>query len=256
MKKIMIAGNWKMNNTVSEALKLVASVQHHLKTPPDSVDIVLIPPSTSLYSVGVALQGSALSLGAQNLFWEDSGAYTGEVSGPFLTDIGCSFVLVGHSERRKYFGETDETVNKKIFAALRHELTPICCVGESLEERESGRHMEVVESQIKNGLAGLHSRDAENIVVAYEPVWAIGTGKTASPGQAQEMHHFIRNTLEKIFDAPTASKIRLLYGGSVKPSNSAEILTQKDVDGALVGGASLDGNVFSEIVKAAPHTDL
>lgn len=256
MKKLIIAGNWKMNNTVPEALKLVASLQHHLKTPPDSVEVVVIPPATSLYSVGVALQETSLKLGGQNMFWEDSGAYTGELSGPFLKDVGCDYVVLGHSERRKYFGETNEDINKKIFAALRNDLTPIFCVGESLKEREAGKHFDVIEKQIKEGLNTVHVRDAENIIVAYEPVWAIGTGKTATPEQAQEMHHFIRNLIEKLFDAPTAGKIRILYGGSVKPSNCAEILTQKDVDGALVGGASLDGKDFAEIALASPHKEL
>jgi triosephosphate isomerase len=252
----MIAGNWKMNNSISESLKLIASIQHHLQTPPDNVDVVVIPPTTSLYSVGIAIQDDPISLGGQNLYWEDNGAFTGESSGTALKDLGCDYVLVGHSERRKYFGDTNEACNKKIFAALRNELIPIFCVGETLEERESGKYTDIVEAQVKEGLATIHSRDAENIIVAYEPVWAIGTGKTASPEQAQEMHHFIRNLIEKLFDAPTAGKIRILYGGSVKPSNSAEILTQKDVDGALVGGASLNGKDFAEIVLAAPHKDL
>lgn len=256
MKKVIIAGNWKMNNTISEALKLLTSIRYHLKTMPENVEVVVIPPFTSLYSLGISIQDSTIKLGAQDVFWEDGGAYTGEVSGPFLKDVGCSYVVVGHSERRKYFGDTDEIVNKKIFAALRNELVPIACVGETLDERESGRHKEVVEKQVKEGFAGMHTRDAENVIVAYEPVWAIGTGKTATPDQAQEMHHFIRNLIEKIFDAPTAGKIRIIYGGSVKPSNSAELLTRKDIDGALVGGASLKGEDFAEIVRAAPHKNI
>lgn len=256
MRKTMIAGNWKMNNTVPESLKLVAALEHNLKATSENVDVVVIPPYTSLYSVGISLQGTTIVLGAQDLFWEDNGAYTGEISGAFLKDIGCQYVLIGHSERRKYFGETDETVNKKIFAALRNELTPIVCVGETLKEREAGKHTDVVETQIKNGLINVHTRDAENIILAYEPVWAIGTGKTATPAEAQAMHHFIRNLIEKLFDAPTANKIRILYGGSVTPDNSAELLTQRDIDGALVGGASLKGAKFADIVKAAPHKNL
>lgn len=256
MRKMIIAGNWKMNNTIPEALKLFASIQHHIKAVPDGVEVVLVPPFTSLYSLSISLQDTELKLGAQDIYWEDIGAYTGEISGPFLKDAGCSYVIIGHSERRKYFGETDETVNKKLFAALRNELTPIVCVGETLGERESGRHMDVVEKQIKGGLSEVHSRDAEKIVVAYEPVWAIGTGKTATPAQAQEMHHFIRNVVEKMYDAPTAGKVRILYGGSVTASNSQDLLTQKDVDGALVGGASLKGSDFADIIRAAPHKNL
>jgi len=256
MRKALIAGNWKMNNTVPESLKLLTAIQHHLKTVPSDVDVVVIPPYTSLYSIGISLQGSAIQLGAQNIFWEDNGAFTGEVSGTFLSDVGCSYVTIGHSERRQFFGETNDGVNKKIYAALRNELTPIVCVGELLKDRESGNHFEVVETQIKEGLSGMHVRDAENLVLAYEPVWAIGTGKTASPDQAQEMHHFIRNLVEKLFDAPTAGKVRILYGGSVKPSNSAELLTQRDIDGALVGGAALSGEDFADIIRAAPHANL
>ena len=257
MRSILIAGNWKMNNTVTESLKLLAGIQYFLENVPNGVEVVVIPPFTTLYSASISLQDTPkIKLGAQNLHWEDTGAYTGEVSGAFLSDVGCTHVVIGHSERRKYFGETNKTVNKKIFAALRNDLTPIVCVGETLEEREAGRHKNVIETQIKEGLSDLHVKDAENIVVAYEPVWAIGTGKTATPDQAQEMHAFIRNLIEKLFDAPTAGTIKILYGGSVKPSNSAELLTQRDIDGALVGGASLDAKDFADIVKALPHVNL
>lgn len=256
MRRAIIAGNWKMNNSVSDALKLVASIEHHLKVFPNNVDVVVMPPFTALYSVGISLSGTNILLGAQDIFWEDSGAYTGEVSGAFLKDVGCRFVIVGHSERRKFFGETNEIINKKLLAALRNELTPIVCIGETLEEREAGDEKEVVERQLKEGLKGLHMRDAEEIVIAYEPVWAIGTGKTATPDVAQEMHYYIRNLIEKMFDAPTAGKVRILYGGSVKPGNSAELLTQKDIDGALVGAASLKGADFADIVRAVPHKNL
>ena len=256
MRNMMIAGNWKMNNNVSDSLKLIASIQYNVKTAPENVDIVVIPPFTALSSVSISLQDGFISLGAQNIFWEDDGAYTGESAGPFLKDVGCKYVVIGHSERRKYFNETNEKVNKRVFAALRNELIPIICVGETLQERESNRHEAVVEEQIKGAFSGVHVRDAENVVVAYEPVWAIGTGKTATPAQAQEMHHFIRNLIEKIFDAPTANQIKVLYGGSVNPTNSAELLTQRDIDGALVGGASLDGKEFSDIIRAAPHKNL
>lgn len=256
MRRALIAGNWKMNNTVQESLMLLAAIQHYLKTPPADVDVVVIPPYTALYSVGVSLQDTQIKMGAQNIYYEDSGAYTGECSGPLLKEVGCDYVVIGHSERRKYFGETDQSVNLKIVAALRSELTPIFCCGETLEERENGKHMSVVERQIKEGLAGMHARDAQNIVVAYEPVWAIGTGKNATPEQAQEMHAFIRNLLEKLYDSPTANSVRILYGGSVKGTNSAQLLSQKDIDGALIGGASLNGEEFAEIVKGVPHKNV
>lgn len=256
MRKVLIAGNWKANNTIPDALKLLAAIQHHLKVVPEDVDVVIIPPFTALFSMDISLQEFPLALGGQDLFWEDNGAYTGEVTGAFLKDAGCNYVIVGHSERRKFFGDTNETVNKKMFAALRNDLIPIMCVGETLEERETNKHMAVVELQIKEGLKNIHLRDAENIVIAYEPVWAIGTGKTATATQAQEMHGFIRNLVEKIFDAPTANNMRILYGGSVNPSNCAELLVQKDIDGALVGGASLNGEQFAAIIKAAPHKTL
>lgn len=256
MRDTIIAGNWKMNNTVPESLKLLASIEHHVKKELPGIDIVVIPPFTSLYSVGISLQGSFIKMGAQNLFWENNGAYTGEVAGPFLKDIGCKYVLVGHSERRKYFGDTGETVNKKTLAALRNDLIPIICVGESLEERERKAHKDVVERQVKEALFGFHLRDVENVVVAYEPVWAIGTGKTASPEEAQEMHYFIRNLMEKVFDSPTANKIRILYGGSVTAKIAQDLLGQKDIDGALVGGASLKGEEFGNIVAAASLRQL
>lgn len=256
MRKMLVAGNWKMNNTTQESLVLLASIESYLPAIPEGVDVVLIPPFTALYSLSVSLQDSSIQLGAQNIYWEDQGAFTGEISGAFIKDAGCNYVIIGHSERRKYFGETNKTVNKKIYAALRNDLTPIVCVGETLEERDSGKHKDIVEAQIKEGLNEIHSKDAEKMVVAYEPVWAIGTGKTATPEQAQEMHYFIRNLLEKLYDAPTANAIRILYGGSMNASNCTELLTQKDIDGGLIGGAALKGKDFTEIIKAAEHKNL
>lgn len=256
MRRMIIAGNWKMNSNVAETFKLITAIQSNVKAEPENIDVVICPPFTALYTANVSLQESFIKLGAQNIHWEDNGAFTGEISGSFLNDVGCTYAVVGHSERRHIFGETDEMVNKKVLAALRNELIPIVCVGETLSERESGNQKGVVEKQIKAAFAGIHQRDAENIVVAYEPVWAIGTGKTATPDQAQEMHHFIRNLIEKLFDAPTANTIRLLYGGSVKASNSADLLIQKDIDGALIGGASLNGVEFASIIRAAPHKSL
>jgi len=249
MKKRLIAGNWKMNNTVPEALKLVTAVSRGVKEISGNVEVVVIPPFTSLYSVGVFIQEfDWMSLGAQDMFWEDSGPYTGEISGALLKDVGCSYVVVGHSERRAIFGETDEAINKKVMAALRNELIPIICVGETLEERERGRHFEVVEQQLKKCLFGLSSKEASGVVIAYEPVWAIGTGKNASAKDAEDMHHFMRNLLEKVFDAPTAADIRIIYGGSVKKGNVSSIMSGKNVDGVLVGGASLNGEEFVGII--------
>lgn len=215
------------------------------------VDIVVCPPFTALQSVGEVLSESNIALGAQNLYWADSGAFTGEVSAPMLKDFGTQYVIVGHSERRQYFGETNETVNKRILAALNHGLTPIVCVGENLAEREANKTFDVIKNHCEGSLKGLTAQQMEKIVLAYEPVWAIGTGKTASPEQAQEVHQFIRQLLEKLFGAQTASEVRVQYGGSVSPENIASLIGQPDIDGALVGGASLKAPSFAAIVKAA-----
>ena len=245
-----IAGNWKMNMTVGEALGFVTSLTNNLKAIGET-DVVLAPPFTALYSTGVALSETEFKLAAQNLFWEDNGAYTGEVSAPFLKDVGCTYVIIGHSERRLYFNETDETVNKRLKAAMKHDLIPIVCVGEVLEERESNRTWEVVERQLNGAFTGISFGGDIMPLIAYEPVWAIGTGKTATPAQAQEVHSMIRAHISKKFGAETADKIRILYGGSVKPSNSKEILSQTDVDGVLVGGASLNPEHFAAITRSS-----
>lgn len=250
MPKTIVAANWKLNNTIGESLGLVAGLTAHIKPLPN-VDIVLAPPFTALYSVGIAITDTTLKLAGQNIYWEEKGAYTGEISGPMLKDVGCDYVIVGHSERRKYFGETNDTVNKRVLAALRGDLVPILCVGETLEEREGNRTFEVLEKQLKGALAGLQQKDLGTFVMAYEPVWAIGTGKNATPGQAEEAHHFIRNYVAKLYDAPTANGISILYGGSVKASNCRDIFCQKNVDGVLVGGASLDAKGFSDIAAQA-----
>lgn len=252
MKKPLIAANWKLNCTVPEALMLVAGLERHLKIA-SIVDVVVAPPFTALYSVGIMLADSGIILAGQDIYWEEKGAYTGEISGTLLKDVGCEYVIIGHSERRKYFRETDDIVNKKLYAALRNALIPIMCIGETLEEREANKTFDVLEQQIKGGLAGFLQKDLENFVIAYEPVWAIGTGKNATPEQAEEAHHFIRNLLAKIYDAPTANGVRILYGGSVKASNCKELLTQPNIDGALVGGASLDAKGFADIVAQAVH---
>ena len=248
MRTPIIAGNWKLNKTVSEAVSLTTDLAKLVDNISD-VEIVVAPVFTALSNVHDVINGSNIQLAAQDLYWEDSGAFTGEVSAPMLKDVGCDYVIIGHSERRQYFGETNETVNQKVKAALSHQLKPIICVGELLEERETGKTESVIEDHVKGGIGDLTESEMESCVIAYEPVWAIGTGKTATPDQAQEVHSFIRDILEDCYSGKLASKIRIQYGGSVKPENAAELMSQQDVDGALVGGASLDAESFSEIVK-------
>ncbi|OGD27817.1 MAG: triose-phosphate isomerase [Candidatus Aminicenantes bacterium RBG_19FT_COMBO_65_30] len=245
-----IAGNWKMNLTLPEARGLAQKIVEAGAELREST-IVLFPPFTALAAVGGTLAGSAIGLGAQDLFWEDQGAYTGEVSGPMLKEAGCAYVLIGHSERRQVFGETDETVNRKLGAALRSGLSPIVCVGEVLAERESGRTIERIDAQLAAGLRGFAPEDLERVVLAYEPVWAIGTGKTASPGQAEEVHAHVRRRLEERYGKDRASCAIILYGGSVKPANSYPLFKEKNIDGFLVGGASLDAGGFVGIAGEA-----
>ncbi len=247
MRKPIIAGNWKMYKTIAEARDLVRALKQALADI-DSVEIVVSPPFTALGAVVEELRGSNISVAAQNMYWEESGAYTGEISPLMIKDIGCNFVIIGHSERRQFFNETDATVNKKVKAALKTGLTPIVCVGETLEEREVGATMKIVERQIREGLAGLHSQEMEKIVIAYEPVWAIGTGKTATPEQAEEVHQLISSLITQ--NAGTVARnIRILYGGSVKPDNIDDLMAQPNIDGALVGGASLKADSFARIVR-------
>jgi triosephosphate isomerase len=243
-----MAGNWKMNLLVSEAEELVQGLKSGLDGT-EEVDVVVAPPFPSLHPVGRALAGSSIALAGQNLHWEASGAYTGEVSASMLLDVGCKYVIIGHSERRQFFGETDETVNRRVKAALSAGLDPIVCVGEVLEERKSGRTWEVIERQTRGGVAGVSKGDAKRLVLAYEPVWAIGTGETASPDQAQEVHAKIRGLIERLYDEGIAQGLRIQYGGSVKPDNVRGLMDQPDVDGALVGGASLKVESFLGIVK-------
>lgn len=250
MRTPLIVANWKMNNTVPDALKFFAAFTSELKAS-QGVEVAIAPPFTALYSMGITFADTEFKLAAQNIFWEDSGAFTGEIAGSFLRDVGVSYVIIGHSERRQLFGETDETVNLRVRASLRHGLVPVLCVGESLKERESGKAFEVVERQLKGGLKDIDVAACENFVVAYEPVWAIGTGKNATSAQAEEIHKFIRNYFTHSFDASASDRLRILYGGSVKPSNSREILEEADIDGALVGGASLDAKQFASIVRSA-----
>jgi len=249
-----VAGNWKMHLTRPEARALAEAVVSALPALGKS-RVVLIPPFTTLSEVGRVLAGTDVRLGAQNVFWEDQGAFTGEVSAPMLKEAGCAHVLVGHSERRQLFGETDEEVNRKVRAALRAGLSPIVCVGETLEERESGRTTERIDAQLAVGIGGLSGRELENVIFAYEPVWAIGTGRTASPAQAGEVHTHIRGRIEESYGNDSASCAIILYGGSVKPANSYPLFKEKNIDGFLVGGASLDAGAFLGIVGEALRAD-
>ncbi|HOY10481.1 MAG TPA: triose-phosphate isomerase [Candidatus Omnitrophota bacterium] len=248
MRKIIIAGNWKMYKTSLEAIELVTLLKREV-VDNAAVDIVVCPPFTALADVRDTLSESNVGLGAQNLYWEDSGAFTGEVSAPMLKDLGVAYVIIGHSERRQFFGETDETVNKKIRAALHHGLLPIVCIGESLAQREQNRTMDVIRTQCEGSLKGLTEDEMRKLIIAYEPVWAIGTGKTATPQQAQEVHKFIRELLGEMFGSDCAAGVRIQYGGSVKPENTKDLMSQPDIDGALVGGASLKSDSFSLIIK-------
>jgi triosephosphate isomerase len=252
MRKPIIAGNWKMYKTIKEAIELANGLKRELyKLDSSRIDIVLCPPFTALSEVSEVIADSDIQLGAQDCFWEAEGAFTGEVSCNMLVDAGCKFLIIGHSERRQYFGETNESVNKKLKAALGQGLTPIVCVGETLNEREKGSTFKVLDDHIQNGLKDISQEDASRIVIAYEPVWAIGTGKTATAAQAQEAQKYIRDLLVKMYNEDVASGIRIQYGGSVKPENITELMRQPDVDGALVGGASLQVASFSEIAKKA-----
>lgn len=248
MRKPFIAGNWKLNKTNAEAVTLVTELKRELSEV-DSVEMAVCPIYIALPDVIDALKESNIGVGAQNIYWEDSGAFTGEVSGPVLKNIGVQYVIIGHSERRQYFGETDETVNKRLGAALKHGLVPIVCVGETLEEREADKTFDVIKTQIKGALNGYGSEDLSTLVIAYEPVWAIGTGKTATPDQAQEVHQFIRGLITELYDESFAQSVRIQYGGSVKPENITELISQADIDGALVGGASLKTESFAGIIK-------
>ena len=249
-KPPFIAGNWKMHMTLSEARELAAAIVK-ASTELFEAEIVLAPPFTALNDVRKVLGDSSVQLAAQNLFWEEKGAFTGEVSAVMLKDAGCQYVIIGHSERRQYFGETDAGVNRKIRAALRSGLFPIFCIGESLAERERGETMDVISRQIQGGLEGIGPGDIKSVVIAYEPVWAIGTGKTATPGQAEEIHSRIREKLAQRYGIGPAECAIILYGGSVKPANSFALLSEKNIDGFLVGGASLEAESFIRITREA-----
>ena len=248
MRKLIIAGNWKMNKTSKEAMELVTLLKRDLSDI-NQVDMVVCPTYTALADVIDVLSESNIGVGAQNLFWEDSGAFTGEISGPMLTALGVQYVIIGHSERRQYFGETDQTVNKRLKAALGHNLKSIVCIGERLDEREADKTFDVIKTQINGSLADLSPTEMSKVILAYEPVWAIGTGKTATPEQAQEVHKYIRELLKEKFGQEVADNTRIQYGGSVKPDNTKDLMGQADIDGALVGGASLKNDSFVQIIK-------
>lgn len=247
LRRPLIAGNWKMYKTCSEAVATADRLKHLVKDV-SKVDIMIAPSFTSLSLVSEVLSGSNIHLGAQNLSWHAEGAYTGEISAGMVKSTGCDHVILGHSERRQYFQETDETVNKRIVTAIKEGLVPVFCVGETENEREKNITFSVLDKQVTTGLQNIALEDLGTLVIAYEPVWAIGTGKTATTEQAQEVHQFLRTLLEKSYGSDFAASIRILYGGSVKPGNIAELMSMPDVDGGLVGGASLDAETFSKIV--------
>ncbi|MBI4212537.1 MAG: triose-phosphate isomerase [Deltaproteobacteria bacterium] len=253
MKRPLFVANWKMNHTIGETIAYLTVLLHEAKAV-GNTDVVLAPPFTALSSLGIALSenNSEFQLAGQNLCWEDSGAFTGEISGAFLAEVGCRYVIIGHSERRKIFGETDAMIGKKIEASIRHHLTPILCVGETLPEREAGKAWDTVENQLRGALREIPLAKLKGFVVAYEPVWAIGTGKNATPAEAKDMHGLIHQWIASVHGGEVADITRLLYGGSVTPGNSRELLRQPHIDGALVGGASLDARKFTEIIRSVP----
>lgn len=249
MRKPIIAGNWKMNKTLKEAVQFVKDTKDRIPSSAN-VDAVVCSPAPFLDALVKEASGTELKVGAQNMHYEESGAYTGEISPPMLRDIDVSYVIIGHSERREMFAETDETVNKKVHAAFKHHLIPIMCCGETLEQREAGQTNELVGRQVEKGLAGLSEEQAKKVVIAYEPIWAIGTGKSSSAQEANETCSYIRSVVSAQFSKEVADVIRIQYGGSVKPENIQDYLQQSDIDGALVGGASLDANSFLQLLEA------
>ncbi len=248
-RRTLIAGNWKMHMMPGEAGPLAQEIKR-LVLDRMVADVTVAPPFVSLPEVVAAVRHTGIQVAGQNLHWQSKGAYTGEISAEMLRASGCTQVIIGHSERRQFFGETEETVNKKVYAALRAGLDPIVCVGETLAQREAGDEVAVVEGQLAGGLTGLHEDDLQRVVLAYEPVWAIGTGRTASAAQAQAMHAAIRSWLAARYTAPLVAGLRILYGGSVKPTNAVQLLAQPDIDGALVGGAALNAESFAGIIAA------
>ena len=247
MRRPVIAGNWKLFKTQTQTRDFFRALLPELEGC-DHCDVIVAPPFTALQTAVEAIQGSSVAISAQDVYWEEQGAFTGEVSAPMLRDVGCQYSIIGHSERRQYFGETDQTVSRKISAVIGQGMKAIVCVGETLEERESGAAEETVQRQLRDGLAQLTGPELSNIIIAYEPVWAIGTGRTATPEIAEQMHAAIRGVVSGIYDEAAAGALQILYGGSVKPENITELMGQADIDGALVGGASLQADSFAAVV--------
>lgn len=248
-RKPIVAGNWKMHNNSVETRSLVQKIVQMSQKIVKDCEVIIAPPFTSIACAVEEAKNSSIQIGGQNMFWEDKGAFTGEISGPMLKEIGCSHVIIGHSERRQFFGETDDTVNRKIKSALRNSLIPICCVGETLNERETGATLNVLRKQLVDGLKDLSIENPARFIMAYEPVWAIGTGKTAAPEQAQEVHAFLRSELALLMGENFAQRTRILYGGSVKPQNARDLFERADIDGGLIGGASLKAEEFLGIIE-------
>ncbi len=249
MRKKIIAGNWKMNNDISATISLITELKKGISEKTNAT-VIVCPPFVSLETTQTLLKDSSIKFGAQNMYYEESGAFTGEISPLMLKSVGCEYVILGHSERRTIFNESDSLINKKIKAAIKHGLKPIFCIGETLEEREKGITFDVCERQVKNGLENIFENELDNLIIAYEPVWAIGTGKTATSDQAEEVHSFVRKLIEKMYSHNLAEKIVIQYGGSVKPENAKELLSQPNIDGALVGGACLKADSFLKIINA------
>lgn len=249
-RKVVIAGNWKMNKTGAEGKAFVEAFKPLVADISD-VEIVVCPTFTALSEVVAAAAGSNVKVGAQNIHWAESGAFTGEISADMLKETGVEYVIIGHSERRQYFGETDETVNSRLKAALAAGLIPMVCIGELLEERENGKTESVINTQVRGAFEGISNDDMEKVIIAYEPVWAIGTGKTATPEMAEETHAYVRSVVADMFGQETADRVRIQYGGSMKSANSAELIAQEDIDGGLVGGASLEADSFADLIKNA-----
>ncbi|MGE5402569.1 MAG: triose-phosphate isomerase [Ignavibacteriales bacterium] len=251
MRKKVIAGNWKMYNDIPASVNLISELKKSLAGQNLNADVIICPPFTSLDTAKTLIKDSVIKLGAQNMYFEENGAYTGEISAGMLKSAGCQYVILGHSERRTIFKESDELINKKIKKALASGLIPIFCVGETLEQRENGTTESVIKTQVTIGFSGLNTEEASKVIIAYEPVWAIGTGKTATPQQAQEVHVFIRNLVKTLYTGEIADNLIIQYGGSVKPDNAATLLSQPDIDGALVGGACLKADSFMSIITSA-----
>jgi triosephosphate isomerase len=252
MRKYVIAGNWKMYKTNSEAKQLAEAIKAKTASI-EKAQMIICPPATALSTVSAVVKDSNIAVGAQNMYWESQGAFTGEISSEMIKSTGATYVIIGHSERRQYFYETDETVNKKAHYALHTNLNPIICIGESLEQREEGVTKDIINGQLEGALKDITAEQMIQIIVAYEPIWAIGTGRTATPDQAQDVHSFIRSKLQSMYNAVTSDSVILQYGGSVKPANAHDLLQQNDIDGALVGGACLEADSYSEIIKAAEN---